>query len=271
VKVIDSCVDLINRLLLGNDGFAAQAYDRGHFHKALRFWRKASDGGDVSADFKIGELYDNGKGVPPNLVEAAWWYHRAAIGGHASAQLRLGQLLLHGAFCQTAARWLSKSGGAEAVGSAASVLYPKGFNLKADPQQAVEWLKAAAKSGKAEAGVTLGALYFEGALIERNYEEARRWYVWAAEFNNMHAQFGLGDIFFLSWSGHASRSGGRGGLVSKSRQPGPCQGGAGPGFDLSDRSGPGSGSWVGGGLDVQGGAIGRTASALHVGKNAHLR
>jgi len=50
---------------------------------------KANDG-DADAQYRLGFMYQTGRGVPEDDAEAIWWYRLAADQGHASAQYLLG-------------------------------------------------------------------------------------------------------------------------------------------------------------------------------------
>ena len=55
--------------------------------------RRAAHQGDVSAQFTLGWMYDDGDGVPRDYRDAATWYTRAAGQGHANAQFNLALML----------------------------------------------------------------------------------------------------------------------------------------------------------------------------------
>ena len=52
--------------------------------------RIAAEQGDADAQFNLGVLYKNGRGVAVDAVKAALWFRLAADQGHASAQFSLG-------------------------------------------------------------------------------------------------------------------------------------------------------------------------------------
>ncbi len=52
--------------------------------------RTRANAGDADAQFSLGVMYDVGRGVPQDDVEAVVWYRQAAEQGHASAQHSLG-------------------------------------------------------------------------------------------------------------------------------------------------------------------------------------
>ena len=54
--------------------------------KTLKFYSKAADEGDAEAPLKLGRIYESGRGVSQDYVEAATWYRRAAEQGNREAQ-----------------------------------------------------------------------------------------------------------------------------------------------------------------------------------------
>jgi TPR repeat protein len=68
----------------------AAAYGRGDYATALRLWRPLAEQGNARAQFSLGLMYNEGKGVPQNYAEAVKWYRLAAEQDIASAQHNLG-------------------------------------------------------------------------------------------------------------------------------------------------------------------------------------
>ena len=52
--------------------------------------------GVAAAQYNLGVMYDNGKGVPENDVEAVKWFRKAAEKGYAYAQFNLGNMYANG-------------------------------------------------------------------------------------------------------------------------------------------------------------------------------
>ncbi|MCA6064468.1 tetratricopeptide repeat protein, partial [Thalassolituus marinus] len=74
----------------------------------------------ASAQFNLGVMYANGKGVPKDASQAVTWYRKAVEQGHASAHFNLGVMYANGEgvpkdYVQ-AAKWfyLGKANGVEA-------------------------------------------------------------------------------------------------------------------------------------------------------------
>ena len=72
------------------------ATKRGDYATALRNFRPLAKQGELKAQFRLGQLHANGRGVPRDYAEAAKWYRRAANQNHAGAQDRLGRLYRRG-------------------------------------------------------------------------------------------------------------------------------------------------------------------------------
>ena len=66
-------------VLLAAAGFAADFAE----------WRKKAETGDANAQFNLGVMYDNGMGVPKDLVQAHVWLNIAGAKGHEIAKKNL--------------------------------------------------------------------------------------------------------------------------------------------------------------------------------------
>ena len=73
-----------------DEGF--DAYKKGNYAAALKEFKKAAEKGEASAQFYLGTMYYNGKGVLQNDAKAVVWYTKAAEQGEASAQFNLGNM-----------------------------------------------------------------------------------------------------------------------------------------------------------------------------------
>jgi len=66
------------------------------YKQAIKWYQKAADRGDAKAQFGLGWMYVNGKGVLKDDKEAVKWYQKAADQGHAKAQFNLALMYLKG-------------------------------------------------------------------------------------------------------------------------------------------------------------------------------
>ena len=73
-----------------------EAYKRGDYATALKEWRPLAEQGDADAQFNLGVMYDNGRGVTQDYAEAVKWYRRAAQQDLGEAQTNLGVMYQNG-------------------------------------------------------------------------------------------------------------------------------------------------------------------------------
>ena len=96
MKRLTASICLTLTLLVGNPAFSADyqkgltAYESGDFATTLREWTPLAEQGDASAQYGLGLMYAEGKGVPQDDETAVKWFRLAAEQGNASAQGNLG-------------------------------------------------------------------------------------------------------------------------------------------------------------------------------------
>ena len=112
--------------------------------------RKAAEAGEASAQFRLGQLYDEGTGVPQDYGQAKEWFEKAAKQGHVGAQVNLG------------------------------TLYLQGEGAPQSAQMALFWLSRAAEQGHALAFAKLGWMYVQGRGVLQDFVQAHKWYSLAA-------------------------------------------------------------------------------------------
>jgi uncharacterized protein len=128
--------------------------------KAVKWWRKAANGGWLLAQKAMGNSYENGFGVTENLTKAIKWYGMAAKQGDADAQYELGTLYRKIAAVsmdenndrdkatlemKEALRWLHKSAeqGYQLSHSLLAFIYGHGHEASQDMVQAHKWASLA--------------------------------------------------------------------------------------------------------------------------------
>ncbi len=57
------------------------AYERGDYETALKEWRPLAEQGEMVAQWSLGVMYERGRGVPQDYVQAYRWYTLAASQG----------------------------------------------------------------------------------------------------------------------------------------------------------------------------------------------
>ena len=80
--------------------------------KAMEWYQKSAEAGDIDAQCSIGDLHITGAaGIEPNAKAMLYWYEQAANQHHPKAQYQLGKILAEGKFItpndEGAFRWLS--------------------------------------------------------------------------------------------------------------------------------------------------------------------
>lgn len=66
------------------------AYKKGDYAAALKQWRPLAEQGDRQAQFALGTIYHNGKGVAKDVKESTKWYMKAANQGDPRAMAIVG-------------------------------------------------------------------------------------------------------------------------------------------------------------------------------------
>lgn len=87
--------------LLGR-GFSGDVLNDKRAAIALEHFKKAASFDHSEAQFELGEMYLEGRGVDYSLDQARSWLHRAASNGSTEASIRLGDLYFNGHFGETA-------------------------------------------------------------------------------------------------------------------------------------------------------------------------
>jgi TPR repeat protein len=144
-------------------------------------YRLAAEQGEAPAQFLLGDIYEEGKGVPQDYVEAAKWYRRAAEQGYAAAQLLLGTLYAQGKGVPQsdaeATQWyrLASEQGDDEAQFKIGVAYDLGRGVPKDDAEAAKWYRFAAEQGKADAQYLLGTMYISGEGVPQDYVLAHTW------------------------------------------------------------------------------------------------
>lgn len=121
------------------------AYRGGDYGKAVELWRPLAENGDPIAQYRLGALYAEGKGVVRDDATAMMWFQRSADQGNAEAQYNVG------------------------------ASYAEGLGVARDDGQAAKWFRRAAEQGMAFAQINLGLLYAAGRGVPQNNVEAMKW------------------------------------------------------------------------------------------------
>jgi TPR repeat protein len=131
--------------------------------------------GAKAACCALGSMYEQGNGVAQLDSEAAWWYRNAAELGYAEAQFRLGLMFLEGR--GVAPEYAEVEGFYKTIRVMVS-LWRKGkptMHIQ-DNAEVLKWLRLAAEQDHAGAQYRLGEMYLEGRGVKQDKAEAIRWF-----------------------------------------------------------------------------------------------
>ncbi len=161
---------------------------------------KASEAGLGTAQYLLGVLHEQGRGVAQDLERASALYAEAAGKGIRAAQARYGLALLNGQGVerdpQEGESWLRRAA-LEGDPEAAAVvgdLYARGGELPPNHAEAAMWFRRAAEAGHKTAARALGLLHLTGAGVPRDPAEAARWFRISAEAGDPQAKQDLANL-----------------------------------------------------------------------------
>jgi localization factor PodJL len=156
--------------------------------------REAAAMGNAEAQFIIATRYLNGTdGVEQDYAKAAYWYGKASAAGNAPAQYRLGTLYERGKGVardmNAALGWYERAGALGNVKAMhnAAVLSAGNDQRQADYPRAFKWFSLGAAHGLKDSQFNLAVLLERGLGTKANAKEALFWYSMAAKQNDADA------------------------------------------------------------------------------------
>ena len=164
-------------------------------------YKKKADQGDAHAQNYLGWMYENGRGVEKNYVQALDWYAKAANQGYADGQNNLGRMFSTGRgtaqnYLQAVA-WYQKAAdqGCDVAQFNLAWMYEDGRGVEKNDVQALAWYRKAADQGYPGAQSALGLMYEIGSGVDQDDKQAVAWYQLAAEQGYAIAQCNLGLMY----------------------------------------------------------------------------
>lgn len=136
--------------------------------QALNWYPKAARKNYAIAQYSMGWMYINGRGVEKNETEAVKWYRKAAEQGLHFGQHALGMMYASGRGVaknnQEAVRWYQKAAnqGHDHAMDALGLMYQEGRGVAQSDVQAVHWYRQSVEKGNASAMNNLEAMYHQG-------------------------------------------------------------------------------------------------------------
>ncbi len=175
-----------------------------NYGEAIKILRPLADGGDPQAQYFVGTMYRDGKGLPQDQKVSCEWFEKSAEQGPPPAMHMTGlcyRLGLPGAVDNAkAAFWLKKAVERGYVPSMCVLgdLYATGSGVEKSPERTFELCQQSAKAGDPGAQYKLGLLYMSGFGTEQNPTQAANWVGTAAITGDAAAQLTLGEFY---WNG----------------------------------------------------------------------
>ncbi len=174
-----------------------QAYQRGDFLTARKYWRPLADQGNALAQYNMGVLYAEGRGVDTDRGRAMAWWRRAAKNGYLAASHNLALALIEDASLRgnrkAAAEALhllrrAADGGLVRSQYTLAQMYAYGVGVRRDDAIARRLLREAAASGLPAAQYNLGKFLRDGRGGPRDPAGAASWFEKAALQGHVRAQ-----------------------------------------------------------------------------------
>ena len=180
-------------------------YREEQYDKALEYFRRAAvEGNEFQAEAEdyIGDMYHFGEGVKQDCAKAVEWYQKAAEHGNVSAMCSLGARYYHGEGVERdvvqAVHWTLQAAQAGDVVAMcnAGMSYKDGEGVEQDYVAALAWYMRAAERGNADAMNEVGDMYYFGNGVEKDYSIAKEWFEKAIMAGNETPLMPLGTIYY---------------------------------------------------------------------------
>jgi TPR repeat protein len=185
---------------------AKKAYNGGDYDRAIKYFRKASEDGNLVADWYLGHMYRKGRGVPQDDATAFSYYSRVAdafdpdekdlnkLRIMVDAQLRVADYYRVGIpsagirvdyrFAASSYLKIATTYGHPSAFYGLAIMNIKGQGVTKNPKQGLKWLIAAARKRHAQSEAYLGDLYWDGKFVEQDRTRALMWYILATQSTN---------------------------------------------------------------------------------------
>lgn len=149
--------------------------------------------GNSNAQFDIGSMYQNGRGVSPNRREAIEWYKKAAAQDNEKAVSRLNLLQANE---ERFSKELASAGNGDKESQyKLGNMYTEGVGTNIDLAKAATAFEQSANQGYVKAEYKLGLIYYEGTGVKANSKTAFKWFKQAADKGYAAAQYYLGKMY----------------------------------------------------------------------------
>lgn len=180
-----------------------KAYEKGNFGRAMKYFRRSSEDGNIVGDWYLANMYRLGQGVTADPAVAYSYYVRVGdtfdpdetdntrlkvmvdsqlhIADYQRVGIPAANLPANPAAAARVYLRLASAYGHPGALFGLGVLNMMGEGVGKNPTQGLKWLTAAARQRNTEAEAYLGDLYWEGRDVKQSQTRAFMWYTLAAE------------------------------------------------------------------------------------------
>ena len=160
----------------------AKLYQKSDLSQTFYWFNMASKAGNAEAIYMIGYMYEHGKSVEKNMINALYHYQLSASRGYVDAAIVLGEHFNNGTYVnrniETSLQWYMKAAekdDTEGQFYSGVLLYEKG-----QKDEALEWFKKAGEQGHGPACFNVGCYMIE----KGESDDAINWIIKANDIDN---------------------------------------------------------------------------------------
>lgn len=153
----------------------------------------AAKQGSAEAQFEVGAMLENGRGVTADRDQARKWYQKAADQNHSRAVQAIARMKDN----TRRLNMIEKQAEADDVEAQYKLgtMYLTGTGTAVDLKQSEQWLTRAAKKGHTKAQFKLGHLHYVELAEDGDMNTAFEWFSKAADSDYPPAYYYLGDMY----------------------------------------------------------------------------
>ena len=171
---------------------------------SVRYYKIAAELGFTKAQYKLGVCYRDGFGVEIDINKALLWFNKAADQGDIFAKHNIGcikstnnplEISVFADIVKQAGILLSVNKDDIEAMSILGICLIYGNGVEKNEEKGFSYLRQAAEKGDSNAQAYVGFCYYRGKGVEKNKEEAVKWFEISANQGNSSSQRALGRYY----------------------------------------------------------------------------
>ena len=171
---------------------------------SVRYYKIAAKLGFTKAQYKLGVCYRDGFGVEIDINKALLWFNKAADQGDIFAKHNIGcikstnnplEISVFADIVKQAGILLSVNKDDIEAMSILGICLIYGNGVEKNEEKGFSYLRQAAEKGDSNAQAYVGFCYYRGKGVEKNKEEAVKWFEISANQGNSSSQRALGRYY----------------------------------------------------------------------------